>query len=279
MAKAIVVTGGNAGIGLALCKQLVTENGCRVFMGSRSPEKGAAAAASLGLSEEAAKRLTVVQIDVGSDESVQAAAATVKGLLGEGMLYGLVNNAGAGLNQGAIPHSEVINTNFYGPKRMCDAFIPLLDPAEGRIANVGSGAAGGYVKKLGQTDEARMLMAGDATVSEIEDYVKSKMDGGGLDDFGAYGLSKAALAAYTQQLAKTNPGIVSSCMSPGFIDTNMTKGFGASKKPEEGTLAIRKCLFEKLGGNGWYYGSDGIRSPYHFMRNPGEPEYDGVMPF
>ena len=27
-----------------------------------------------------------------------------------------------------------------------------------------------------------------------------------------------------------------------------------------------------------YYGSDGMRSPYHFMRNPGEPVYDGVPP-
>ena len=30
--------------------------------------------------------------------------------------------------------------------------------------------------------------------------------------------------------------------------------------------------------SGWYYGSDGVRSPLHFMRNPGEPAYDGVVP-
>ena len=30
--------------------------------------------------------------------------------------------------------------------------------------------------------------------------------------------------------------------------------------------------------SGWYYGSDGARSPLHFMRNPGEPAYDGVVP-
>ena len=29
-------------------------------------------------------------------------------------------------------------------------------------------------------------------------------------------------------------------------------------------------------GNGWYYGSDGLRSPLHYMRNPGEPPWDGV---
>ena len=27
-----------------------------------------------------------------------------------------------------------------------------------------------------------------------------------------------------------------------------------------------------------YMGSDAVRSPLHFMRNPGEPVYDGVPP-
>ena len=38
--KKVVVTGGNSGIGLALCEQLATENGCYVYMGSRSAERG-----------------------------------------------------------------------------------------------------------------------------------------------------------------------------------------------------------------------------------------------
>ena len=58
----------------------------------------------------------------------------------------------------------------------------------------------------------------------------------------------------------------------------MTAGYGASKTPEEGTVAIKHLLLGSLKGNGWYYGSDAVRSPYHFMRNPGEPEYDGVPP-
>ena len=58
----------------------------------------------------------------------------------------------------------------------------------------------------------------------------------------------------------------------------MTKGFGATKPPEEGTVSIRHCLFQDWGGgNGWYFGSDAERSPLHFMRNPGEPVYDGKL--
>ena len=35
----------------------------------------------------------------------------------------------------------------------------------------------------------------------------------------------------------------------------MTSGMGASKSPEEGTVSIRHCLFEKLPGNGWPLGA------------------------
>lgn len=124
-----------------------------------------------------------------------------------------------------------------------------------------------------------MLMKGEATWEEIEAYARKRVAAGNCGRNGAYGLSKACVAAYTQHLGREQPRFTSSCCSPGFIDTPMTKGYGATKPASEGTLAIKKLLFEELGGSGWYYGSDGVRSPYHFMRNPGEPEYDGVMPF
>ncbi len=53
-----------------------------------------------------------------------------------------------------------------------------------------------------------------------------------------------------------------------------------TKTPEEGTLAIKHCLFAAAPAeSGHYLGSDAIRSPLHYMRNPGEPAYDGVVPF
>ena len=36
----MLVTGGNAGIGKALCKQLAAEFDCHVYMGSRNVERG-----------------------------------------------------------------------------------------------------------------------------------------------------------------------------------------------------------------------------------------------
>ena len=68
----------------------------------------------------------------------------MKDKLGEQKLYALVNNAGTGLAHG-VSKEAMISTNFYGPKWMSDAFIPLIDSSAGRIVNLGSGAGPMYV--------------------------------------------------------------------------------------------------------------------------------------
>lgn len=80
-------------------------------------------------------------------------------------------------------------------------------------------------------------------------------------------------------LAKTHPTLKINCLSPGFIQTAMTQGKGATLQPEQGTVSLLHCLFGELEGNGRYYGSDGVRSPLHVMRSPGDPPYDGSDPF
>ena len=90
-----------------------------------------------------------------------------------------------------------------------------------------------------------------------------------------YGLSKACLTAYTVILAKQHPNLAINCCSPGFINTDLTAGHGATKPPEEGTVAIKHLLL----GDGWYLGSDAQRSPLHYTRDPGDPPYDGAPAF
>ena len=63
----------------------------------------------------------------------------------------------------------------------------------------------------------------------------------------------------------------------GYIKTSMTAGMGATKPPSEGTVSLKKCLLEELPSSGFFWGSDGLRSPLHYCRNPGEPEFDGVV--
>lgn len=261
----VLVTGGNSGIGLALCQQLLLENGCHVIMGSRSLERGRDAIASLALPADAAARCTLVQLDTSSDASVAAAKAAV-----EGPLYGIVNNAGTGLKHGTTG-DDVINTNLRGPKRVIDAFLPMLDPSKGRIVNVGSGSGPKYIETLGPCPAAKALM-NPTSWEGVEEHAVTHLNAETTTN-GGYGLSKACLAAYTMVLAKQHPNLMISVCSPGFILTKMTEGWGATKPPAEGTVAIKHCLFGDLEASGLYYGSDGVRSPLHFMRNPGEPPY------
>mmetsp|Transcript_51157 Transcript_51157/g.136610 ORF Transcript_51157/g.136610 Transcript_51157/m.136610 type:complete len:273 (-) Transcript_51157:93-911(-) len=268
--RRVIVTGGNTGIGLALCKQLASENGCYVYLGSRNIDKGAVAIRSiLETAPECEGRLELVQVDTGSDESVAAAAATVQASLGSELLYGIVNNAGTGLAHGGTAET-VVNTNLYGPKRMCEAFLPLLSPS-GRIVNVGSGAGPKFVERC-DPQKKKLLSSFDVTWPEVESLVAAEMSSPRVN---GYGLSKACLSCYSMILARERPDILTSTISPGFIDTAIVKGFGARLKPEEGTKAIRHCLFGSLGGNGWYWGSDAVRSPLTHMRNPGEPPFTG----
>ena len=71
----------------------------------------------------------------------------MKSALGNEKLFGLVNNAGTGLGHGT-GDKDLFNTNVYGPKRVYDNFISLMDPEKGRIVNMGSGAGPGFVKNI-----------------------------------------------------------------------------------------------------------------------------------
>lgn len=280
MIKSILVTGGNSGIGFALSKQLVMDHGCHVFLGARSQQRGQEAVKriveAMSSTSGGSGQVEFVQVDTMSDESVAAAAETIKSKTGGTPLYAVVNNAGTGLNHGVGP-DQVVDTNLFGPKRVCDAFMDLLNPTEGRIVNVGSGAGPMYVANCDVEVKKRLC---DPMVEWgwIVEHAKTAL-GSEADTMSGYGLSKAFLACYSAVLAREHPSIISSCVTPGFIDTPMTKGWGATKPPEDGTISIMHCLFQQLDGNGWFYGSDAKRSPLHYMRNPGEPAFDGKYPF
>ena len=274
MSKPVLVTGASSGIGLALCKLLVRDHGCYVYLGSRNPAKGEDCLKSI-LKEvpEAAGKIEVLQIDVTDDASVAAAASSLKS---KGVaLYGLVNNAGVGLAQAGAPNSAegILATNFYGVKRVTDALVGLVDPSVGRIVNVSSGGASMFLKK--QDDAAKALFSNpEVTMAELEAAIMGMVGSGNTGMGNGYGLSKAAVTALTLIQAKAYPNLKVVSLSPGFIDTPMTSGFGARLTPEQGCVSSIKCLFEDVV-SGYYYGSDGLRSPLTMTRDPGTPEYEG----
>lgn len=268
--KRVVVTGGNAGIGFALCKQLLSEDNCFVYLGARSQEKGAAALAEIQAEFPAHKdHIHLVLVDTSVADSITAAAKAVQEHLGAHKLYAVVNNAGVGLAAKAAK-KDLLDTNFWGPKRMVDAFLPLIQE-QGRVVHVGSGAGPMWLKKQSE-DEVKFLST-EHTWEELEAFVIKRMET--TDAFGDYGLSKAGLSCLGMTQAKVHPSITFSTISPGFIDTKLVAGMGASKPPSEGTVSIRHCLFQQLPASGWFWGSDAKRSPMHTTRDPGTPEYKG----
>jgi len=274
--KNVFVTGASSGIGMALAWLLAAEHDCYVFMGCRNVAKGTAAKESLEKDHpQCAGRLEVVEIEVGSDESVQSAAKVVEGKLSGKKLYAIVNNAGTGLGHG-VTNEALMNTNLHGVKRVTDGFLGLLLSEGGRIVNLGSGSGPTFVKQSLKEDSTdyKMMTSGQPDWEWINNFAKRYIETA-ENEFSYYGLSKACLHKYTEAFGRDHPKLVVSACSPGYILTAMTKGYGATKTPEEGCVSIIHCLFQELPGNGYYFGSDAKRSPLHYMRNPGEPEFTG----
>lgn len=92
-------------------------------------------------------------MDVCDPESVKAAAQKIAADLGDKKIYAVVNIAGV------IEGDSLLDTNFYGVKFMCDAFIPLMDSTVGRIVNVSGGPCSMYVGK--QDGEKQKLLTND----------------------------------------------------------------------------------------------------------------------
>lgn len=309
--KKILVTGGNKGIGLAIVKALLRDHpDTQVILGSRDISRGNAAIEDVigELTSAIRPRVEMIQLDVCSDTSVAAALETVKSKHGE--LYGVVNNAGGIFDDAR----STVNLNTYGVIKVTEAFIPIIKSPRGRIVVISSAAGPSWVAKCGR-DIQDLLVNKDVNFAEVEEkvlkpYLKIKEDTLstdkkleelekiGLHDSGSigegYGVSKACVNVYTMELARRFPELLINACTPGFIETDLTRPFAENsgksptemgmKPPGEGTKAAMFLMMADLEAeipgyeSGRYYGSDGVRSPLHRYRGPGEPAYEGEYP-
>lgn len=290
--KRILITGANKGIGLAtVAKLLGSYDETFLLLGSRDSKKGQQALNSLlDIQPEWKDRLDLIQIDVEQDLSVNSAAEEVVTKFGRtpSPLYAIVNNAGIG--DSMLGLNKVLQVNTFGPKRVCDAFLPLLNPSIGRVVNVTS--ASGPLYLAGSSNETKNLLTNpDVSWTEIEKFMSEclKLESERTTDWGgdwpAYGISKACTNAYSIYLAKNNPNLTINACTPGFIETDLTRPLAESngktpaemgmKSPEEGVSASVFLLMGNPSGSGHYYGSDCVRSPLDKYRSPGDPPYTG----
>src|SRR5215208_4798916 len=206
--RIVLVTGGNRGIGLEVCRQLA-HLGIRVILGSRDPVKGIAAAKQLaesGLSVESR------QLDVANVQSIRECMNWVRRDLGR--IDILVNNAGIMIEEDdADPLEELeivrdtMQTNVYGPLLLSRLAIPIMKSRRhGRIVNLSSG--------MGSLAE---MSAG---------YI-------------AYRLSKAGINVLTRVLAAETEGmgILVNSVDPGWVQTGMGSR-GASRTVYKGAETV-----------------------------------------
>ena len=201
--RVAVVTGANRGLGLQTCREL-GQRGYRVVLTGRDRAKAEAAAQQL---RDEGLDVTAAQLDVASDDSVQAFAATID------RVDVLVNNAGA-IFEDDVPAAEVpasmvreaIDTNALGAYRLTQALLPKMNAAGyGRVVNVSSG--------MGALNEM----------------------GGGWP---AYRISKTTLNAVTQVFAnQAGRGVKVVSVCPGWVRTDMG-GTSANRSIPEGAASI-----------------------------------------
>ena len=203
--RVAIVTGGNRGIGLEICRQLAKQ-GIHVVLTSRDAAAGKATCDKL-----AAQGLPVEfhKLDVTSARSIETLAAFVKDKFGGVDI--LVNNAGIMIDPSGARLADsdlktvraTLETNTFAPLALIQAMLPLMKKREyGRIVNLSSG--------LGQLSE----MAGGTP---------------------AYRISKTALNAVTRIAAAEARGsnILVNSACPGWVRTDMG-GRNAPRTVEQG---------------------------------------------
>jgi NAD(P)-dependent dehydrogenase (short-subunit alcohol dehydrogenase family) len=134
--QAVLITGASSGIGEA-CAIHLDRLRFKVFAGVRKEADAEA------LRRKSSGNLTPVILDVTDENSISAAVKQLESELGEGGLYGLVNNAGIVVSGPLefLPIAELrtqLDINVIGQIAVTQAFLPLIRKSTGRIINIGS---------------------------------------------------------------------------------------------------------------------------------------------
>lgn len=192
--KLVLVTGASRGLGFAICKRLV-EDGYRVIGVSRSQPAELAQ-----LAEAHKERFLAETFDVSDLAAIPTFARRITDEYGP--LFGLVNNAGIGLDgvlstQHASEIERVIRTNLLAPINLTKYFSrPMLQAREGRIINISS--------IIGST---------------------------GFSGLSVYAASKSGLTGFTKSLSRElgRVKITVNAVAPGYMETEMTGGLQGGK--------------------------------------------------
>ncbi len=224
-----LVTGGNRGIGLEVCRQLAAR-GLRTALAARTLARADQATRWLG--DAGVRDLLAVELDVTRPETIAAAHAHITGRMGP--VDVLVNNAAILLSEERgfleTPLEDfraTFETNVLGIAAVAQAFVPdMVRRRYGRVVNVSSRA--GQLATMGA-------------------YAP------------AYSLSKTAVNAVTRLLAAETrgSGVLVNSADPGWVRTAMG-GPHAPHTVEEGAdTIVWLATLPASGPTGGFYSDRG----------------------
>lgn len=171
---------------------------------------------------------------------------------------------------------DTINTNYFGPRRVNEHLGQYVQRPGGRIVHVSSASGPNFVSSLSNASLKEQLTKPWTIAGGVDELDRMARSDVLTTTNNAYGASKALLNAYTCLYAKANPEWIVNAVTPGWIQTDLTKGTGATNPPEQGAVPPCKLLLDESFATlptGRYYGSDCVRSPLHYYRGPGEAPY------
>jgi NAD(P)-dependent dehydrogenase (short-subunit alcohol dehydrogenase family) len=192
----VLITGANRGLGLAFAREALARGARKVYAGVRNPPMLSLAG------------VDAIQLDVDRPEQVASAAQRCTDVTL------LINNAGIATFGGFLSADSIesarahLETNFFGPLRLSQAFAPVLK------AN-GGGAI--------------------LNVLSVASWINSPM-------LAMYGASKSAAWALTNGLRHElrAQGTQVLGMHVGFVDTDLTRGIDVPKSTPE--VIVRRTL-------------------------------------
>ena len=178
------------------------------------------------------ENVKAIRLDVTVQEDINAAVEIVREE-GRG-LYGIVNNAGVAIAAPLIEVEEdeldfIFDVNIYGPYRISKAFSSFVIDSKGRIVNISSisGVLSGFL-------------------------------------FGPYSMSKHAIEAYTDSLARelsrfdvqviaVEPGNYKSRIGQSLVERMQARGYGGEGSIFEADI---KRMISYIEGNGLSAGDE-----------------------
>eukprot|EP00164_Ancoracysta_twista_P003150 GFYU01004201.1.p1 GENE.GFYU01004201.1~~GFYU01004201.1.p1 ORF type:complete len:284 (-),score=30.10 GFYU01004201.1:1196-2047(-) len=246
MSRTAIVTGGNKGIGLEICRRLL-QAGCHVVLAARSKERGTAACDQLKR-DNPNYNVRFMSLDLTSQRSIDAFVKGVKESYPTGVDI-LVNNAAAifeCMDADRTPFGKnarpTFDLNYFGTKYFTDEMLPYIKAA-GTISVVASEGGTHSLAKCSKSVQAQYLSR-DLSRSSLDAlanaYISASERGNhvskGFANF-SYGMSKLAIIAYTRMLAlefeadRSQRKAFSCC--PGYTRTDLNHHSG-SKSAYEG---------------------------------------------